>query len=188
MKQDLESRPIQFRLSYLIAAPFLVAPLFLGVSTSHQLGQIGYRGAVGCLAVVLPIYVLFCCWMAIRHLSPRNDFRRFPFRGSLIIGGIAGTVYALQALLGLAAGAWALNFQVLAQQMTVELVLSYLINGLVFSLFYGGFTGMFFGLISGGLYCGLRFVGHSHSQATPISKKAWRRRRREGRPLDLGES
>lgn len=96
-----QRRTVQFGLWWLIALPFLVSPTFLGIEIQQRVSVgLGNARLLVYVTSVVIAYVVACCWIAIRSLDPLNDFRRFPFRGSLLLGAVAGAGFGLQFSLG----------------------------------------------------------------------------------------
>lgn len=165
--------PNQFSLSWLIALPMIVSPVFLGFSTGRFVRPRFDEAAL--LALLMLLYVVALCWLAIRHFDRLNDFRRFPFRGSLLLGGTAGFLFTVQFVLGVLASALTIDLD----KMTPELLGAYLLGAILYSI-AGGCLGLYFGLVAGGLYCSVRLLAPSRSNVVPKSHrpKHWRREER----------
>ena len=141
-------RTAQFGLWWLIALPFLVSPIFLGIEIQQRVTVgLGSANLFAYVTFVVIAYVVACCWIAIRSLDPLNDFRRFPFRGSLLLGAIAGAGFGLQFSLGYGAAHAARG------QDDILATVVMLTSTSVKLTSYGVLGGAYLGMVAGVSYC-----------------------------------
>jgi hypothetical protein len=132
----------------LIALPFLCAPTLLGIEIQQRVARgLGNAELLAYVTTVVIAYVIACCWIAIRSVDPLHDFRRFPFRGSLLSGAIAGAVFGLQFALGYGAA------HAVRGQDDVETILAMLISMSIRWTAYGVLGGAYLGMVAGVSYC-----------------------------------
>lgn len=162
----MDANRTQISLSWLLAVPVLVAPLFVGFATGRLV--LPDMQEFVRLTIFLLVYVTFVCWLAIRHFDRLSEFRRFPFRGSLLLGGTAGLGFTVQFALG----AVVMLLSVHAHRMTLDQVGLQLLVAVLYSL-VGGFIGLYFGLVAGGLYCAVRVLAPSRSDVIPKSHRPY---------------
>ena len=155
---------LQIDLSSIIAAPFLITPLLVGFGVGDQFA----RGALELeaiwlhLLVVVLVYVVFFCWLATRHFDRRSDFRKFPFRGSMLLGAVVGPCFTIQFALGAMAAVLAHDFVAVFRDLedTIGLV-----GAIIVLVIQSGAVGVFFGawlgLLAGGGYCIARWIRES---------------------------
>jgi hypothetical protein len=167
-------RRIQFRLAGLLAAPFMVLPLFLGLSTGTQRPALG-NSNLQYNSIALLFYVIVFCWITIRQFDRLNDFRRFPFRGSLLLGSVAGTLAAVQFAFGLAIADVIEVHDQSSAVITAQQVRD-LCGMLICSVFAGAFFGGYFGLVAGGIYCVIRYLSPHRSIVVAKSQRPRRNR------------
>lgn len=165
-------RRLQIPLSWLLATPLLFAPAFLGFSLAYRVPPDSWElpDAMPITIAVL-FYVMICCWIAIRHLDRFNEFRRFPFRGSMLLGGSAGVLFGVQFAIGLLACLVLTGFGQTAVGFSATKVLfSSVYTGCV-SGFVGGLLGLYCGIFAGGIYCLMRLLFPSWSKVLPKSQR-----------------
>ena len=148
----------QFDLSALLAMPFLVYPFFIGGSLPGELNAdaatvVDWFSLLLHRIVALTLYVIVFCLMTTRRFDRRSDFRKFPFRGSMLIGGLAGASFMVQLVLGFfAAIAWSASLKLLDLSELLFFFASVL-GSLIHSTAMGAFVGAWFGLVAGSAYC-----------------------------------
>ena len=169
---------LQFDLSSIIAAPFLFSPLLVGFGVGDQFARDALDvNAIWLhlLAVVL-VYVIFFCWFATRHFDRRSDFRKFPFRGSMLLGAVVGTCFALQFSLGAHAAVVFHDFGALATAEGIAGLVVLVVALFIQSLCVGGFVGAWLGLVAGSVYCLARWIRESLTGRSTIRPGQAKRR------------
>ena len=173
----VDQNRFQLSLSLLLFLPFLVAPLFLGVAIGTR-DLASNQNTANYMTAVLVVYVFVFCGFAIRQFDRGHDFRRFPFRGSLLLGIAAGTLAGIQFALGIAAAAW--SAAIAAPRSSLNGQEIHDLAGIAMTSLIGGMMGGgYLGLLIGGAYCLVRHLLPNRSKVIPKSRRphAWRRSR-----------
>ncbi len=152
--------------------------MFVGVSLAtnpSEDGAISDEMALQfCVAFVT--YTVVFCWLVVRNLDRINAFRRFPFRGSFLLGGIAGCTFAVLFVFGLVPAAVLNHNRTMVTEISWRDLVLWLAVTILYATAICALAGFYMGMLAGGIYCGLRHLVPSKSQVVPHSRRphAWR--------------